>query len=316
MKGKILAALLVLVAAPNLFGQTVTNLTAQIQDSQGVLWVNGPYTVTFVQTGAGTPYTKQGQSFTQQFSGTLNGSGQLSITVTDVNNIIPANSNWKICVTPAVSSPTTYCVTLPVTGASYSASLAINAIIQPPAVTGLSLATAYADSEVTPLDGNIYYRTDGIFRCHANGVWVNCGSNGSSGVTSVTGTANQIDVATGTTTPVLSLDPAIIFPGTLTGVGATGGEPIAGGINATQYLLNGAALPSTAANGTKGEGLVNTSGSNAYATSPFNGLDASAFSSGTAYGISAAHLVQGNGTAIQPTWSSGNAQVCSVAAFH
>lgn len=66
----------------------------------------------------------------------------------------------------------------------------------------------------------------------------NCFGSGS-GVSSVSGTANQIDVATGTTTPVISLDPAIIFPGTLKGVGATGGAPITGGINATQYLLNG-----------------------------------------------------------------------------
>jgi hypothetical protein len=35
-------------------------------------------------------------------------------------------------------------------------------------------------------------------------------------VTSVTGTANQIDVATGTTTPVLSLDPMLIAPGSIT----------------------------------------------------------------------------------------------------
>ena len=40
------------------------------------------------------------------------------------------------------------------------------------------------------------------------------GSGGT--VTSVSGTANQIDVATGTTTPVISLDSAITFPGTIT----------------------------------------------------------------------------------------------------
>lgn len=36
------------------------------------------------------------------------------------------------------------------------------------------------------------------------------------GVTSVSGTANQIDVATGTTNPVLSIDPTFTFPGTVT----------------------------------------------------------------------------------------------------
>lgn len=42
------------------------------------------------------------------------------------------------------------------------------------------------------------------------------GSAGAGTVTSVTGTANQIDVATGTTTPVISLDAAITTPGSLT----------------------------------------------------------------------------------------------------
>jgi len=41
------------------------------------------------------------------------------------------------------------------------------------------------------------------------------GGGGAGTVTSVSGTANQIDVATGTTTPVISLDPAITLPGTI-----------------------------------------------------------------------------------------------------
>src|ERR1700689_3291990 len=38
---------------------------------------------------------------------------------------------------------------------------------------------------------------------------------GSGTVTSVSGTTNQVDVATGTTTPVISLDSAIVLPGTI-----------------------------------------------------------------------------------------------------
>src|SRR5579863_8546346 len=41
------------------------------------------------------------------------------------------------------------------------------------------------------------------------------GGGGSGTVTSVSGTANQIDVATGTTTPVISVDSALQLPGTL-----------------------------------------------------------------------------------------------------
>lgn len=55
------------------------------------------------------------------------------------------------------------------------------------------------------------------------------GSGGSGTVTSVSGTANQIDVATGASTPVLSIDPVFIFPGSASAptglsVGANGGS--------------------------------------------------------------------------------------------
>src|ERR1700733_4097201 len=156
MKVKILVAAFVLALAPNLFGQTVTALTAQVTDSQSVAWANGPYTVTFVGSAPGTPYTKQAQLFTTAFNGTLSSSGLLSLTVQDVADILPAKSSWQICVSPAVSSPQTYCVTLPVTGASYSASLALQAVIVAPGIGGSSLATGYADSEANQVDGTMY----------------------------------------------------------------------------------------------------------------------------------------------------------------
>jgi hypothetical protein len=57
----------------------------------------------------------------------------------------------------------------------------------------------------TACSGTQYLGADGA--CH------NAGGSGT--VTSVTGTANQVDVATGTTTPVISLDAAINLPGTI-----------------------------------------------------------------------------------------------------
>lgn len=44
---------------------------------------------------------------------------------------------------------------------------------------------------------------------------INNGGGGSGTVTSVSGTTNQIDVATGTTTPVISIDPVLQLPGSL-----------------------------------------------------------------------------------------------------
>ena len=50
------------------------------------------------------------------------------------------------------------------------------------------------------------------------------GGGGGGTVTSVTGTTNQIDVATGTTTPVISIDPALILPSGTTATTQSSGD--------------------------------------------------------------------------------------------
>ena len=80
---------------------------------------------------------------------------------------------------------------------------------------------AYNDTEVAAVAGNQYTRiSDGTQRCYTSS-WAQCGSNPVGG-------------------PYLPL-----AGGTMTG--ATGGNPIAGGVNATQYLLNGLQQTSPAA---------------------------------------------------------------------
>lgn len=72
-----------------------------------------------------------------------------------------------------------------------------------------------------PLTGQLYYATDTTTLYYATVAGTSCtwaaisGGGGGGTVTSVTGTANQVSVATGTTTPVISLPSAIIFPGTI-----------------------------------------------------------------------------------------------------
>ncbi len=51
--------------------------------------------------------------------------------------------------------------------------------------------------------------------CTASGSTVTMTASSTGGVSSVSGTTNQIDVATGTSTPVISLDSAITLPGTI-----------------------------------------------------------------------------------------------------
>jgi len=65
-----------------------------------------------------------------------------------------------------------------------------------------------------------------LYSC-SNGSWVKQGGTGVGTVTNVSGTANQIDVASGTTTPTVSLDPLTQY-GTGTSVAQTGVGQVAG----------------------------------------------------------------------------------------
>lgn len=87
--------------------------------------------------------------------------------------------------------------------------------------------------------GDVYYDmiTAKNRQCLTAGVWSDFGS-GSGTVTSVSGTANQIAVATGTTTPVISLPAAVTLPGTLT-LGGT----VSGGGNQINNVVIGAVTP-------------------------------------------------------------------------
>ena len=97
----------------------------------------------------------------------------------------------------------------------------------------LCLACCVAFAQVNTVNGKVTYTSTvpsgscsqnnqaefivptGVLWSCQNGTWTQIGGSGT-GVSSVSGTANQVDVATGTTTPVISLDPAIILPGSLT----------------------------------------------------------------------------------------------------
>lgn len=89
------------------------------------------------------------------------------------------------------------------------------------------------------------------------------GSAGSGTVTSVSGTANQISVATGTTTPVLSLTAPIILPGAATVTGNLTFSPTTAGIVGTPTNNNTAA-------GNVGEYVESISGSVSVTTSITN----------------------------------------------
>lgn len=175
-------------------------------------------------------------------------------------------------------------------------------------------------------------------------------SGGGSGtVTSVSGTANQIDIATGTTTPVVSIDSALQLPGTLSSAQAGAastpaatftGAPFTGGTGTTTvplfYLNSGVAPTSWSTSGTvfgitdpvgfSGNALdIHSSGggslmslSSAGAITTFGGYNAGgvistsgniAFATLTSTGQNSNGFCRANGTAANPSVAS-----CSTAA--
>lgn len=94
---------------------------------------------------------------------------------------------------------------------------------------GFTVVSTAPSGSCNPQVGQFVWLTGDSWSC-VSGTWTKGnGSGGGSGtVTNVTGTANQIDVATGTTTPVLSIDPVLIIPGTSTisGNGAASVAPL------------------------------------------------------------------------------------------
>lgn len=200
MNAKKIILWLVALAMPSaLLGQTVT--TATVVDTDGTAWANAPYTISFVSSQPGQP-SVNGQPFTLNFSGTLNSSGQLSVTLTDVATVYPPNGTWNFCLTPTVTNPTTACTKVPVTGASENVSTQLNAAITAPRLTGGRLANAYADVEVAALPGNMYFRvSDTTFRCYTTG-WSGCGGSGT--FSALSGDATS--TATGGATEVIGLE--------------------------------------------------------------------------------------------------------------
>lgn len=78
--------------------------------------------------------------------------------------------------------------------------------------------------------------TGHLFDCF-NSSWNDVSGGGGSGtVTSVSGTTNQVNIATGTTTPVASLSSTLLVPGTFT-------NSTAGAASTSPVLLNGTIFP-------------------------------------------------------------------------
>lgn len=123
-------------------------------------------------------------------------------------------------------------------------------------VTAASLVSAQSGSYQSPATGATYTGSAPIV---VTGTAISCPTCGTSSgtVTSVSGTTNQVGVATGTSTPVISLSSTLSLPGTLTqstaGAASTppvllNGTPFVGGTGTTNFpyfYMNFGAAPTT-----------------------------------------------------------------------
>ena len=245
---KLLAAILFAVMAEAMLpAQSTTAVTATVTDSDGTAWANGLCTALYA------PVANYGPQMTNIATGkpispnpatcTLNGSGQLSITLTQTKYVYgPVVSAapspgviFSVC--PEIAAAPSYATApIAIMGSSQDVSAQINAAIVAPRVQGFSpLAQAYNDTEVAATNGNSYVRlSDGTTRCYTTGTgWAACGNPGT-----ITGVTAGAGLSGGGSTGAVSL--AVVHPvvpGTITLSAATADTATVAGAGSTSTCV-------------------------------------------------------------------------------
>lgn len=203
MRRLILGLVFLLAGAVNAFGQSTT-VSGNVTDSGSQAWAGGTFQFQFApnpQFPTG-PYTWTGGTLNKVISGTLDGSGNYSVSIPSNTAISPQGSKWILQVTPNATSPSFSTPPTTITGGTQTLNATPPAVTTPPTL----FARAYADSEITGATlGSQYFNvTTSLVRvCTVvTGLvcttWANVGAGGGGGLTG-SGTANTIAVWTGAT---------------------------------------------------------------------------------------------------------------------
>lgn len=200
-----LIASILLLCCGSAYGQT-TSITAQVIDTDGIVWANGKWSVSFVPNpGFSGPYQYQGAPFTPQLqSGAMDASGNLSVTVPSNNFITPSGTQWSFTICPNASAQCTT-FTTPVTGASLNFTT-LFANVKAPRFATSAGSFGYSNVEVTPLPlpGGFYYNVQLLCQEVWSGTSFSCGTGGGGTATnlqgpgSINGTFNGNATLTGT----------------------------------------------------------------------------------------------------------------------
>ncbi len=141
-----------------------TTLTATVVDSDGTTWANGSYSISFVPNAANqnvSQYNINGTPLSTAVlyqNGSLNGSGQFSITIYNSSLISPALSSWSLNICPNSSAPCgTYLFAT--SSSSQDISAALTATIPAPRFKPVSGTYGYIDSEasINLINGSTYW---------------------------------------------------------------------------------------------------------------------------------------------------------------
>jgi hypothetical protein len=192
---KHLAAAVLCLGLATAAGAQTTVVTATIQDPVGQAYSNGTYSIQFHPNSGFLPsqYKWQGGSFTQQFSGVMDGSGTFTVSIPDNAFITPSGSQWDFQVCPQASVSQCNTVTLTVSGVSQNVGGTINAALPPisvavnPAPDARPFALAYSDAEISnPVIGAKYVNlSDGLLHMFTTLGWITTGFGFVTSATSV-----------------------------------------------------------------------------------------------------------------------------------
>ena len=204
MRKIIFGLLFILAGAANALGQSTT-VSGNVTDTGSQAWAGGTYQFQFApnpQFPTG-PYTWTGGTLNKVISGTLDGSGNYSVSIPSNTAISPQGSKWILQVTPNATSPSFSTPPTTITGGTQTLNATPPAVTTPPTL----FARAYADSEITGATlGSQYFNVTTLLVRVCTVVtgltcttWANVGSGGGGGGTVTgTGVANQVAFWTAT----------------------------------------------------------------------------------------------------------------------
>lgn len=129
-----------------------TSVTATITDSDSFTWNNGTYSINLIPNPNGpsalSQYSWSGGTLAYNFSGVLNSSGVLSVSLPSNSTISPGGTTWGFTICPnAVNG----CFTVPVnvTGSSMNLTTTLSAAAKGPRFIDSGIAYGYGTIEVT-----------------------------------------------------------------------------------------------------------------------------------------------------------------------